>query len=121
MSGYIQVFTTTGKKQDAEKIAKTLVEKRLAGCVQILGPIASIYQWKGSVETSEEWLCFIKSKKRLFNELEKVVKELHPYETPEIVAIPISVGSRDYLEWLRNEIKKGYNQDEETADIAQKS
>jgi len=103
---YIQVLTAAEKKEDAEKIAKVLVEKRLAGCVQIIGPIESTYWWKGNVETAEEWLCFIKSKKVLYEELEKAIKEIHPYEIPEIIAIPIVGGSKVYLEWLSNELGK---------------
>lgn len=106
MDEYIQVFTTTEKKEDAEKIAKALVEKRLAGCIQIVGPIVSTYWWKGNVETAGEWLCFIKSKKTLYDKLEKAIKEIHPYETPEIIAVPIINGSKDYLGWLNNELKK---------------
>lgn len=106
MEEYIQVFTTTEKKEDAEKIVKALVEKRLAGCIQIVGPIVSTYWWKDNVETAEEWLCFIKSKKALYDELEKAIKEIHPYETPEIIAMPIVSGNKDYLEWLKNELKK---------------
>lgn len=102
---YIQVFTTTEKREDAERIARVLVEKRLAGCIQIIGPISSVYWWKKSVETAEEWLCFIKSKKALYDELEKVIKEIHPYETPEIIAMPIVSGSTGYLKWLGNELK----------------
>jgi len=105
MDEYIQVFTTTEKREQAEKIARALVEKRLAGCVQIVGPVVSTYWWKGKVEIAEEWLCFIKSKKSLFNELEKAIKEVHPYETPEIIAIPIVEGSKNYLEWLKRELK----------------
>lgn len=106
MEEYVQVFTTTEKKEDAEKIAKAMVEKRLAGCIQIVGPINSMYWWKGNVETAGEWLLLIKSKKELYEELEKAIKELHPYETPEIVAVPIVAGSKEYLEWLKNELKK---------------
>ena len=106
MEEYIQVFTTTEKKDDAEKIAKALVEKRLAGCIQIVGPIASTYWWKGNVETAGEWLCLIKSKKSLYKKLEKAIEEIHPYETPEIIAMPIVAGSKGYLEWLNNELKK---------------
>ena len=106
MEEYIQVFTTTEKKEDAEKIARVLVEKRLAGCIQIVGPIVSTYWWKGNVETAEEWLCFVKSKKALYEELEKAIREIHPYETPEIIAMPVVTGSKDYLEWLSNELKK---------------
>ena len=106
MDEYIQVFTSTEKKEDAEKIATVLVEKRLAGCIQIVGPIISTYWWKGNVENAGEWLCFIKSKKTLYDELEKAIKEVHPYETPEIIAVPIISGSKDYLEWLHSELKK---------------
>lgn len=102
---YIQIFTATEEKEDAKKIANVLVEKRLAGCIQIVGPIISAYWWKGRVETTEEWLCIIKSKKDLYNELEKTIGEIHPYEMPEIIAVPIVAGSRDYLKWLSNELK----------------
>lgn len=103
---YVQVITTTERKKDAERIAKALLEKRLAGCIQIVGPIVSTYWWKGNVETADEWLCFVKSKKDLYEELEKSIKEVHSYETPEIIALPIVKGSKDYLEWLSNELKK---------------
>ena len=103
---YIQVVTAVEKKEDAEKIAKTLVEKRLAACVQIVGPIVSTYWWKDNIETAEEWLCIIKSMKDLYEELEKSIKEIHPYETPEIFALPVVAGSKDYLKWLSNEVKK---------------
>lgn len=101
---YIQVFTTTEKKEDAERIAKALLEMRLAGCVQIVGPITSTYWWEGSLETAEEWLCIIKSKRSHYEEFEKAIKEIHPYETPEIIATPIVVGSKDYLKWLSDEL-----------------
>jgi len=103
---YIQVFTTTEKKEDAQKIAQRLVEKRLAGCVQIIGPIVSIYRWKDNLEKAEEWLCLIKSEKNLYADLEKTIKEIHPYETPEIIALPIVAGSQDYLDWLSKEVEK---------------
>jgi len=103
---YIQVFTTAEKKEDAEKIARALVERRLAGCVQIAGPVSSTYWWKGNVETAGEWLCLIKSRKTLYGELEKAIKEIHPYETPEIIAVPIVNSSKEYLAWLGNELQK---------------
>ena len=104
MEDYIQVYTTTEKKEDAKKIANILVNKKLAGCIQIIGPILSTYWWKNNVETEEEWLCLIKSKKSLFEKLEKAIKEVHPYETPEIIALPIITGSKDYLKWLEKEL-----------------
>jgi periplasmic divalent cation tolerance protein len=71
-----------------------------------LGPIVSTYWWKDNIETAEEWLCVIKSKKDVYEELEKSIKEIHPYETPEIFALPVVAGSKDYLKWLSNEVKK---------------
>ncbi|MCL0052259.1 divalent-cation tolerance protein CutA [Peptococcaceae bacterium] len=104
MEEYIQVFTTTEKEEDAKKIAKTIVEERLAACVQILGPITSTYWWKESIETSKEWLLFIKSKKSMYEELEKAIKSIHPYQVPEIIAVPVTAGSKDYLGWLKKEL-----------------
>jgi periplasmic divalent cation tolerance protein len=105
MEEYIQVITTAEKKGDAERIAEALVERRLAGCVQIVGPIVSTYWWKENIVKAKEWLCLVKSKKDLYEELEKSIKEIHPYETPEITALPIITGSKDYMKWLSNELK----------------
>ena len=98
------VITTAGKKEDAQKIAKSLVEKRVAGCVQVIGPISSTYWWKNDIEIDEEWICFIKSKKSVYDTLEEAIKSVHPYETPEIIAIPITEGSKQYFRWLDNEL-----------------
>ena len=106
MKEYIQILTTTEKREDAQKIAQILVQKRLAGCVQVIGSISSTYWWKNRIETAEEWLCLIKSEKGLYEELEKTIKEIHPYETPEITAVPIVAGSKEYLGWLDQELKK---------------
>ena len=101
---YLQVFTTTEKRTDAENLARVLVEKRLAGCVQIVGPIASTYRWQGKIEAAQEWLCLIKTSRSLYEDLEAAIKEAHRYETPEIVAVPIVAASEDYLEWLAAEL-----------------
>ena len=106
MKEYIQVFTTTKKKEDAQKIAQALLQKKLAGCVQIIGRISSVYRWKNKVEKAEEWLCLIKSEKHLYVELEKTLKEIHPYETPEITAVTMIAGSKEYFEWLDQELKR---------------
>ncbi|MGQ9464879.1 MAG: divalent-cation tolerance protein CutA [bacterium] len=103
---YLQVFTTVEKREDAERIANVVVEKRLAGCAQILGPIKSTYWWQGKIENTEEYLCILKSKRSLYPELEKVIKAIHPYQTPEIIATPIIAGYEGYLRWLNNEIGK---------------
>ena len=104
MKSYIQVTTTTESKEQAQTIAQNLVSAKLAACVQILGPITSTYRWKGKVETAEEWLCLIKTREGLYEELEKEIISLHSYETPEIIALPIADGSPDYLKWLENEL-----------------
>lgn len=103
MKSYIQISTTTETKQQAQKIAKYLVEQKLAACVQISGPIESTYRWKKKVETTNEYLCLIKTRTTLFKKVEAVIKKLHPYETPEIIAVPIVKGSREYLQWLVHE------------------
>ena len=103
MTDFIQVFTTMDKEEDARKIGRLMVEKKLAACVQILGPISSIYRWKGKVEEAKEWLCIFKSRRDLFQKLEEGIRSGHPYEVPEIVSLPIESGSRDYLNWLRDE------------------
>ena len=105
MTDYIQVTTTTETRADAQAIANTVVEKRLAGCVQVIGPITSIYWWQGKIETAEEWLCAIKSRKDLYGELEKAILQAHPYDVPEILAAPVTEGSQSYLEWLDDELK----------------
>ena len=103
---FIQVITTTAQREDAEKIAEVLVEKRLAACVQIIGLVRSIYRWQGNIERVEEWQCLIKSRHELYGDIEATIKEIHPYETPEIIALPVIAGCRDYLDWLGEELKK---------------
>ena len=100
METFIQVMTATDKREDAERIARTLIERRLAGCVQILGPLTSVYRWQGKIETAGEWLCLIKSRQDLYGALEAAIRSLHPYKTPEILALPVLAGHRDYLDWL---------------------
>jgi periplasmic divalent cation tolerance protein len=104
MSDYVQVVTTTESKATAERIAGALVEQRLAACVQIVGPIASVYWWKGRMETSQEWQCIAKTRRSVYERLEAAIRTMHPYETPEIVAIPIVGGSRPYLDWIDAEL-----------------
>ena len=100
MKSYIPIITTTEKRKDAEKIADVLVNEKLAACVQIVGPITSIYWWKGHVEKAEEWQCLIKTRQDLYEEIEKTIKSLHPYDVPEMIALPLSKVSKDYLLWL---------------------
>jgi periplasmic divalent cation tolerance protein len=104
MKSYIQVTTTTETKEEAGKIAQYLVEQKLAACVQITGPIESIYRWKGKVENAQEWLCLIKTRDDLYNKVETAIKKLHSYETPEIIAMPVVKGSKEYLSWIEDSL-----------------
>jgi len=106
MKEYIQVITSTQNKKDAEKIATELIRMKLAACTQILGPVNSSYWWNGNIETANEWLCIIKSKKSLYSKIETVIKKMHPYQIPEILALPVLEGSKDYLKWLDNEVQQ---------------
>jgi periplasmic divalent cation tolerance protein len=106
LNEYIQVFTTVEKREDADRIASSVVNKRVAACAQILGPIHSTYWWKGKVEEAGEWLLMMKTRKALFSSLEKEIRAVHPYEVPEIIALPIVAGSASYLEWIQDETKK---------------
>jgi periplasmic divalent cation tolerance protein len=102
---YVQATTTTPSRDVARRIARMLVDRRLAACVQIVGPIESIYRWQGRVETAREWLCLIKTTRARFREVAATVQTLHPYDTPEIVALPIAAGSQRYLEWLAASVR----------------
>ena len=103
---YIVVLITAPSKEVGVKISETLVEKKLAACVNIVSPINSLYIWQGKVINDEEVLLIVKSKEELFeNELIPAVKSVHPYEVPEIIALPIIMGSKDYLDWIQSETK----------------
>ena len=103
MGDFIQVTTTASTKDEAAKIAAVLLERRLAACVQVVGPIESHYRWKGRIERSEEWLCIIKTVRTRYAALSSAIREHHSYEVPEIVSCPMEDGSEPYLEWLRRE------------------
>ena len=106
MGDYIQAYTTTASREDAQNIADALVERRLAGCVQIVGPIISTYRWQGKIDHVDEWLCVIKSAQHLYDELERTIAAHHPYDTPEIIAVPMVAGSQGYLQWLSQELQQ---------------
>lgn len=99
-SDAIVVFMTAANTEEASRIAELLVEKNLAACVQILPEMRSVYRWKGEIEKQPEILILAKTVKSKFSELEAEVRAVHSYETPEIVAAPITNGSTPYLEWL---------------------
>jgi periplasmic divalent cation tolerance protein len=97
----IVVFITVPNEDLAVTIARSLVESRLAACANIIKGIRSIYMWQDKVEDDAEVLMIVKTRRELFDPLKSKVKELHTYEVPEIIALPIIAGSDDYLKWLR--------------------
>ena len=107
MNEFIQVLTTTDHPERAETIATELLQRKLAACVQIGGPIASRYWWKGRLETAQEWVCVIKTRRSLYADIERQIRSIHPYETPEIIALPIVDGSRQYLSWIADSTARG--------------
>ncbi|MDQ2827619.1 MAG: divalent-cation tolerance protein CutA [Chloroflexota bacterium] len=103
MADLIIVETKIDSRDGAHKIAQVLVERRLAAAAQVSGPITSTYWWKGQIEHAEEWACTAKTRQDLYDPLEQAIRDLHPYETPSIVATLIVAGSQSYLEWVEAE------------------
>jgi periplasmic divalent cation tolerance protein len=103
---YQLVLTTCPDTEVAERLAQTLVQERLAACVNILPIAKSVYWWKGRVESAAEQLLLIKSMTDAYGSIQKRIRELHPYELPEVIAVPIADGLPDYLAWIRNPDKK---------------
>lgn len=99
----MQVLTTIDGRDAADSLAERLVEGRMAACVQVVGPIRSVYRWRGAVERAEEWLCVAKTTRRRFADLERSIREGHPYDVPEITALPVAAGGADYLAWVAAE------------------
>ena len=104
------VITTVGLLEKAEQLAGALVERRLAACVNIIGPIRSIYRWQGAIEREQEYLLLIKTTGEKAADLAAAFAELHPYELPERVELNIEGGSNDYLEWLSEQVARDASQ-----------
>lgn len=100
MTDKIIVLTTAGSREEAERIAQALVDRRLAACVNISAPMRSVYRWKGAVESAEEFVLLIKTAAASFDRVRDAIKELHSYELPECIALPIEGGSAEYLAWI---------------------
>jgi|SRR5579872_4839519 periplasmic divalent cation tolerance protein len=99
------VLSTVGSEQEARKIARYLVEQRLAACVNIVPQIESIYRWEGKVESSREWLLLIKTTAANFSKVRDAIGELHSYDLPECIAVSIEEGSTGYLRWIGESVK----------------
>jgi periplasmic divalent cation tolerance protein len=105
MTDKIVVFTTCGSAEEAQRLATVLIEKHLAACVNITAPVTSVYRWKGAIETSEEWMLVIKSRRERFEELRVMLEGAHSYELPEVLALPVVDGSPNYLAWVEEETR----------------
>ena len=107
MTDKIVVYTTCSGAKEAEKLARHLVENRLAACVNVLPRVGSFYRWKGQVQKDAEVLLIIKSSRGLFDRLRREVERLHSYEVPELIALPIVDGAQPYLNWMEQELAGG--------------
>jgi periplasmic divalent cation tolerance protein len=118
MEPIITITTTTDKKEVLEEMGRSLLKQRLIACIQVVGPIKSLYWWKGNVEEASEWLGIMKSRKSLYPRVEAQIRILHAYEVPEIVAIEASDVLPAYGDWVRTETGAGRETGQETGQKA---
>jgi periplasmic divalent cation tolerance protein len=105
MTDKIVVLTTCAVESDAERMARALVDGRLAACVNVVPGVRSFYHWKGETQKSEEFLLIVKTSRDLFGALRAEMEKLHPYELPELLALPVVAGSENYLGWLHSNLR----------------
>jgi periplasmic divalent cation tolerance protein len=108
----IVLFITTANAEEARRIADVLLNERKAACVNIVPGVSSFFWWQGKVDSAQENLLIVKTKASALNQIVSLVKEHHSYDVPEIIALPIIGGNRDYLEWLGKEVKQGTGGDQ---------
>jgi len=101
----ILVLTTAGSDEEAHNIARALVERRLAACVNIVPRVTSVYRWLGAIEEAEEWLLIVKTTLEAFERVRDAIKELHSYDLPECISIPIEEGNPAYLKWISESVR----------------
>jgi len=104
VSDAVAIFCTCRDADEARRIARDLVETRLAACVNILAPVESIYRWQGEIETAQEALLVIKTIRERFPDVQQRILHLHSYDTPEIIALPVAEGLEKYLAWIRESV-----------------
>jgi len=106
VSEHVLVLSTVGSAADGERIARALVERRLAACVNLLPGVLSVYRWQGEVRQEQEWLLLVKTREQALPSLRAALVSLHPYELPELVALPISAGHEPYLRWIDDSLER---------------
>ena len=104
---HIVVLMTTATREEAEKIARNLLNQKLIACANIVGPVSSLFWWKEKISQENEFLVLMKTSADLFEKLAATIKQMHSYEVPEIIAIPIAKGEQTYLEWLSSSLRQG--------------
>ncbi len=102
---FVMILSTIGTKTDAQTIAKKLIDSKKAACVNIIPGIQSVYEWEGELCNENEILLFIKTTKENEKNVYRLIDDIHPYETPEIISLPILHGSKDYLNWISASVK----------------
>jgi periplasmic divalent cation tolerance protein len=102
---FMVVLTTTASREEAEKIARILLEERLVACVNITDTVSSLFWWKGKIDMEKEFLLFMKTHESLFPRLKKKLKEIHSYQVPEMIGLPIKMVSEPYKEWLKETLQ----------------
>jgi periplasmic divalent cation tolerance protein len=106
VTGVVQCETTTGSREEADAIARALVEGRLAACVQVVGPIASTYRWDGDIQADEEWLLRVKTTAEHAGAVKAAIARLHSYDVPEVLVFAVADGAQGYLDWVRTEVAR---------------
>ena len=104
-SPYVVLLITTATVEEAQRISKVLLEQRKIACVNIVPRVSSLFWWQDKLDSAEESLLIVKTKASLLNEIIPLVKEIHSYDIPELIALPIIGGNQDYLEWIRKEVR----------------
>jgi periplasmic divalent cation tolerance protein len=105
MSGQAVVLSTAGTEDEASRIARALIERRLAACVNVVPGVRSTYRWQGAVRTDAEWLLIVKTRRDRFDEVRAAIRELHSYELPEVVMLDVAEGDAAYLAWIDESLK----------------
>jgi periplasmic divalent cation tolerance protein len=105
MTDKIVVLTSCAAEADAERLARALVAGRLAACVNVVPGVRSFYRWKGEIESGEEFLLIVKTSRDLFPALRAEMEKLHPYEVPELLALPVVAGAENYLSWIESNLR----------------